>query len=89
MRVRGPGLEFKLGPKVKLRIHYIHYVMQPLKCYVTFISALNVIKFVWSLYTINMEYFVGSAFTYTQTSKTKTGYIVIYTKWCKLFLLYM
>ena len=27
-----------------------------------------------------MEYFSGNAFTYTQTEKTKDGYIVKYTK---------
>ena len=27
-----------------------------------------------------MEYFAGNAFTYTQTYKTKNGYIVKYTK---------
>ena len=32
---------------------------------------------------INMEYFSGHAFTYTQTHKSRNGYIVKYTiKWC-------
>ena len=35
-----------------------------------------------------MEYISRNAFTYTQTLKTKNGYIAKY-KCCKLFVLYM